>query len=155
MKRREFFKSLIMSGATPRRTRKKVKHADEHIYHGPMMIPAHVYEAVREDPMPHKATGRGTHWLMRYAEPDATVWLFRCQIPATRLMVGEIVRTNLGRYRVHCWSAADPARYTRGDEPAAIIANKLTPRAPIHPPLDTPTPSWTEDYVTNLMSEDL
>ena len=76
-----------------------------------MQIPAHVYEAVREDPTPHRSTGRGAHLVSRYAEADGTVWLFRCQIPEHRGMVGEIVRTPLGRTRVHCWSAADPGAY--------------------------------------------
>jgi hypothetical protein len=124
--RRQFFQSLIAGGAAVRKTRKHVPHAaDERLYHGPMQIPPHVYEAVREDPTPHRSTGRGGHLVSRYVDPDQTTWLFRCQIPAHRLMVGEIVRTPLSRIRVHCWSAADPQRCTRGDEPAAILANKL------------------------------
>ena len=110
--RREFFRALIAGGASVRTTRKHVSHAqDVRLYHGPMTIPAHVYEAVREDPTPHRSTGRGAHLVSRYAEADGTVWLFRCQIPEHRCMMGEIVRTPLGRNRVHCWSAADPAPY--------------------------------------------
>lgn len=123
MERREFFKSLLVSG-TAKKNRKRVKHIDENIYHGPMIIPPHIYEAVRENPTPHRATGRGSHWVMRYAEPDGMVYLFRCPVPSTRLMVGEIVKTVLGRYRVHLWSAADPERYMLHHEPLIIIGNK-------------------------------
>lgn len=120
MERREFFQSLIAGGATVRRTRKHVKHSEDvRLYHGPMSIPAYVYEAVREDPSPMRATGRGGHLVSRYAEADGTVWIFRSQIPEHRGMVGEIVRTPIGRHRVHCWSSATPADMYR--EPAAII----------------------------------
>ena len=111
MERREFFQSLIAGGAAVRKNRKRVPRAhagNTRTYHGPMTIPDHVYEAVREDPSPMRATGRGTHLVSRYAEADGTVYVFRCQIPASRQMVGEIVRTPLGRIRVHCWSAATP-----------------------------------------------
>ena len=59
-----------------------------------------------------------------YAEADGTVWLFRCQIPAHRGMVGEIVQAPIGRrIRVHCWSAARPGEYS---EPAELIARKFS-----------------------------
>ena len=120
--RREFFQSLIAAGAVPRRNMKAVKHPDNvRIYHGPMEIPAHVAECVREDPTPHKATGRGRHWVTRYAEADGTVWLFRCGIPFHRGMVGEIIRTPLGRHRVHCWSAAELGEYKL---PEALIVRE-------------------------------
>jgi hypothetical protein len=115
MERREFFQSLIAGGATVRKNRKRQPRAhtgDIRLYHGPMTIPTHVAEAVREDPTPHRATGRGTHLVGRYAEADGTVYLFRCQIPTHRGMVGEIVRAPIGqRIRVHCWSAATPGEY--------------------------------------------
>lgn len=120
MERREFFQSLIAGGATVRKNRKRVKGAhrqDIRLYHGPMQIPPHVAEAVREDPTPHRATGRGTHLLSRYADADGTVWLFRCQIPAHRGMVGEIVQSPIGqRKRIHCWSAATPGVYRMPEE---------------------------------------
>ncbi len=123
--RREFFRSLIAGGATARHTRKRVPKshaADSRIYHGPMEIPPHIYEAVREDPAPMRASGRGTHLLSRYAEADGTVWLFRCQIPTHRGMVGEIVRTRIGgRIRIHCWSAADVGAYL---QPQQIVERK-------------------------------
>ncbi len=118
--RREFFKQLIAGGATVRKNRKRVKGAhrqDIQLYHGPMQIPTHVAEAVREDPSPMRATGRGSHLVSRYAEADGTVWLFRCQIPAHRGMVSEIVQAAVGqRKRVHCWSAATPADTYRTPE---------------------------------------
>ena len=125
MERREFFQSLIAGGATVRKNRKRVKGShrqDVRLYRGPMEIPAHVAEAVREDPTPHRATGRGTHLVSRYAEADGTVWLFRCQIPAHRGMLGEIVQVPVGkRIRVHCWSAATPGVYRI---PEQIVATR-------------------------------
>lgn len=116
MERRDFFKSLVAAGAVPQKTRKHTDHSgDIRIYHGPMEIPAHVYEAVREDPALCYATGRPGHGrkghlVSRYADPDGTVWIFRCQIPEHRGMVGEIIQTPIGqRKRIHCWSAATPA----------------------------------------------
>lgn len=142
--RRQFFQSLIAGGATVHSTRKRVSHAgDIRLYHGPMEIPAHVAEAVREDPSLYRPKGGhrgGAHLLSRYAEADGTVYLFRCQIPAHRGMVGEIVRTPLGPLRVHCWTAADPANY---DEPAIIAERKASrplSNAPIMPP--APQPGW-------------
>ena len=155
MERREFFQSLIAGGATVRKNRKRVKGAhrlDIRIYHGPMQIPAHVSEAVREDPTPHRATGRGTHLVSRYAEADGTVWLFRCQIPTHRGMVGEIVQSPIGqRKRVHCWSAADPGEYRTPEE--LLVARRpessgatveVPPLAQVHPlmPILPPLPSW-------------
>lgn len=132
--RREFFQSLIAAGAVPRKTRKAVKHAgDIQLYHGPMQVPEHVAECVREDPTPHKATGRGRHWVTRYAEANGTVWLFRCGIPFHRGMVGEIVRTPLGRHRVHCWSAAELGEYK---SPESLIVGKIRQPEEIMPPLD-------------------
>ena len=155
MERREFFKSLIAGGAIPRKNRKHVQHTDAVLYRGPMTIPAHVYEAVREDPCLCHATGRPGHGrkghlVSRYAEADATVYLFRCQIPASRQMVGEVVRTELGRLRVHCWTAASPGNY---DEPLAIVERKAqrdtVTREPLLPPLATPEREW--DSVAGLM----
>lgn len=131
MERRAFFQSLIAGGATVRKTRKRVKgsHANNiRLYHGPMTIPPYVYEAVREDPSPMRATGRGTHLVSRYAEADGTVWLFRCQIPKHRGMIGEIVQAPIGqRKRIHCWSAANPAEYR---EPSELIAHRELPATP-------------------------
>lgn len=142
MERRAFFQSLIAGGATLRKNRKHVKggHAsDIRLYHGPMSIPLHVAEAVREDPTPHRATGRGTHLVSRYADADGTVWLFRCQIPATRQMVGEIVQAAIGqRKRIHCWSAATPGQYRTPDE---LLANRhQTPEGPTPARRESPDP---------------
>ena len=140
--RRHFLQSLIAGGAAVRKTRKHIRHQqDVRLYHGPMEIPAHVAEAVREDPTPHRSTGRGAHLVSRYAEADGAVWLFRCQIPSHRGMLGEIVRTPLGRVRVHCWSAALPGKYR---EPSEIIECKAArleppPCEPIIPPLALPS----------------
>lgn len=155
MERREFFQSLIAAGAPVRKTRKHVRHeGDIRLYHGPMTIPEHVYEAVREDPTPHRATGRGTHLVSRYAEADATVWLFRCQIPASRQMVGEIMRTPLGRIRVHCWSAARPGEYRTPGELLAARAPEPQVGREILPPLALPTPTWQREIRRSIVSEE-
>ena len=139
--RRQFFQTLIAGGAAVRKTRKHIRHQqDVCLYHGPMAIPARIAEAIAADPTPHRATGRGTHLVSRYAEPDATVWLFRCQIPSHGGMVGEITRTPLGRVRVHCWSAALPGEYR---EPAEIIERKRAPQMPVE---------WTE-YQDSVIEE--
>jgi hypothetical protein len=121
--RREFFRSLIAGGAAvAKRPQRQITHpGNEVVYHGPMLIPERVAGIIAEHPS-IKRCNRSSHLVSRYAEPGWT-WLFRCQIPASRHMVGEIVRTPEGATRVHCWSAADPAR-TCGGEPAAIIARK-------------------------------
>lgn len=148
--RRSFFRSLIAAGAVPRKTRKHVKHSDDvRLYHGPMVIPAHVAEAVREDPTPMRAAGRGSHLMSRYAEPgESTVYVFRCAIPAHRTMIGDIRRTALGRIRVSCWSACDPAML-RGDRKVeGIIAYHTQPPIQtqdhrlILPPLTQPSAEW-------------
>jgi hypothetical protein len=124
VERRDFLQSLVAGGATVRKNRKRVKGAhrqDIRLYHGPMQIPPHVAEAVREDPTPHRATGRGTHLVSRYADADGMVWLFRCQIPSHRGMVGEIVQAPIGlRKRIHCWSAATPGEYLTPEERLAM-----------------------------------
>jgi hypothetical protein len=140
--RQSFFRSLIVGGATVRDTRgrKKVKHLDIRLYHGPMLIPAHVAECVREDPAPHRTKDR--HLVSRYVDVDGTVWIFRCQIPASRAMVGEIVQTPIGqRKRIHCWSAANPGEYRT---PEDLLASRRPVAAPIMPPLlpSSTTPRW-------------
>lgn len=149
MERREFFKSLVAGGATvaerTERRNRRAHHHDEIVYHGPMLIPERVALIVAEHPA-IKRTTHGSHLVSRYAENGWT-WLFRCQVPTHRKMVGEIVRTPVGDIRVHCWSAADPERYTRNDEPVAIVTAK-TARAqntPIMPP--SPEPEWISDSI--------
>ena len=147
MERREFFSSLIAGGATvaKRPQRRDIRHADEVIYRGPMLIPERVALIIADHPA-IKRCNRNGHLVSRYAEGGWT-WLFRCQIPAHQKMVGEIVRTPAGAIRVHCWSAADPERYTRNDEPTTILAAKATrtQSAPIMPPLMAPEPEWQSD----------
>ena len=149
MERREFFKSLIAGGATvserTERRNRREHHRDEIMYHGPMLIPERVAAIVAEHPA-IKRTTHGAHLVSRYSETGWT-WLFRCQVPAHRKLVGEIVRTPAGGIRVHCWSAADPERYTRNDEPTTILAAKATrtQSAPIMPPLMAPEPEWHSD----------
>ncbi len=110
MERREFFKGLIASGATVREREhgrnRRARHVDNRIYHGPMLIPERVAAIIAAHPAIKRTTHR--HLVSRYAEGNF-VWIFRCQIPASLAMVGEIVSTSEGKIRVHCWSAATPA----------------------------------------------
>lgn len=122
--RREFFRSLIAGGAVvsqrPERRNRRAHHTNDVVYSGPLIVPERVAAIVAEHPAIKRTTHQ--HLVSRYAEAGYT-WLFRCQVPAHRAMVGEVVQTPEGAIRVHCWSAADPAR-TCGGEPAAIIARK-------------------------------
>ena len=143
MERRQFFQSLIAGGAAvgsrPEGRNRRAHHQGERLYHGPMGIPERIAAIVAEFPGLKRTTSR--HLVSRYAEAG-WVWLFRCQIPASRQMVGEIVRTPEGSIRVHCWSAA---RDTACDEPAAIIERKgaRAAVAPILPPLMPP--DWAKE----------
>lgn len=125
MERREFFKALIAGGAAvkqrPTKRNSRAHHKDTQLYHGPMAIPANIAAIIADSPA-IKRTTHG-HLVSRYSYGGAT-WLFRCQIPEHRLMVGEIIRVPDGQLRIHCWSAADPDRYTGADEPGAIIRAK-------------------------------
>jgi hypothetical protein len=69
-------------------------------------------------------TTSGRHPAMRYVD-SGTVYLLRSRVPDHRGMVGEIVRTQAGTIRVHCWSAADPGEYR---EPSAIVERKTAPQ---------------------------
>ena len=127
MERREFFQSLIAGGATVRQRGTHQKHSGGTVlYRGPMTIPEHVVAALAQNPGLYRTSGRGTHLLSRYADRErngkgsGAVYIFRCQIPAHRAMVGEIVLSD-GHYGVHCWQAADPSDYS---EPLEIAARK-------------------------------
>lgn len=107
MERRDFFRSLIAGGATlnqrPEGKNRRAHHQNERLYHGPLEIPERIVDIVAEHPGIKRTTHR--HLVSRYAENN-WVWLFRCKIPASRQMVGEVVRTPEGKIRMHCWSAA-------------------------------------------------
>lgn len=136
--RRSFFQSLVAGGATvsqrEQHRNRRVHHAGERIYHGPMEVPARIAGIIADHPVLKMTTHR--QLVSRYAgDADGWVWLFRCQIPEHRLMVGEIVRTPEGRIRVHCWHAADPERYTAHREPAQIVEPRPIMPRPIMPRL--------------------
>ena len=129
MERREFFKSLIAGGASmrerPRAKNRRAHHTGERLYHGPMEIPEDIVRIIAAHPAIKKTTCR--HLVSRYAN-TGWVWLFRCQIPESRQMVGEIIRTPEGKIRVHCWSAARSnglSIKTPADIIAGVDARKL------------------------------
>lgn len=124
--KREFFTTLIVDGA-PLKERaehknRRAHHADEVVYHGPMLIPERVANAVAGSPGIARTTHG--HLVSRYVDAQFT-WRFRCQIPEHRGMVGEITYTQSGEFRVHCWAAADE-RYEHKEEPAAILKRKAS-----------------------------
>lgn len=107
--RRSFFVALASAGTPvkdnfPRARSRKPLHLDTQLYHGPVVIPDYVAEQVRESPDLHRTAAR--HLAARLNTPDGTVWLFRARIPASRVMLGEVVRTLSGRIRIHLWATA-------------------------------------------------
>lgn len=114
----------------PLKHRRKDAPKGARLYHGPMEIPPHVAEIVRESPDVHKLRG-GKKFAMRYAD-GATTWLFRCRVPESRQMVGDIMRQPDGRIRICCWSAATPS-------PTIPTVDRLLERhAQIEPALPEP-----------------
>ena len=94
-------------GEHKRGRNRRAHHEGDVLYRGPFIVPDHIAEIVRESPELYRTTHR--HLTARYVGIDSTVWLFRCRIPTSRAMVGEIVLTPEGRYRVHAWSTASPS----------------------------------------------
>lgn len=112
----------------------RIRHAGERVYHGPIFVPENIAAIVAEHPAIKRTTSR--HMVMRYSHGGWT-WLFRSQIPASRMMVGEIVRTPEGQIRVHLWSAASPhsGAHSARRTPAEILARRATRITRIEPPL--------------------
>lgn len=112
MERREFFHSLVAGGATvindlkgkPLKHRKADKAPNTILRRGPFEVPPDVYESIREAPDLHKTRKR--RLAARYVDGANVTWLVMSAIPEARGMMGEIVRTPEGRYRVHCWEIA-------------------------------------------------
>jgi len=158
--RRSFFRTLVVGGAAvtdtlhglPLKHRKADKLRGTRLYHGPMFVPPDVAEIIREDPSLHRTRERKL--VSRYAE-DGITWLFRCQIPASRAMVGEVIRTPEGTYRVHCWSVAISARRDARE----IIERSRQPETgeelpTISSPMPVPThAAWKSEDLDRLMLE--
>lgn len=127
MERRDFFKSLIAGGAAPkvreRGKNNRAHHKQDVVYHGPMTIPVEVAEIIATHPGLCRTTHR--HLVSRYSQNGRT-WIFRCQIPKHRAMVGEIIRTPEGKLRIHCWSAARLSDTYRSPD-QIIAASGITP----------------------------
>lgn len=117
IERRGFFRRLVAAGAAiterPAAKNRRAHHKFQKLYHGPLLIPENVAAIIAEHPAIKKTTCR--HLVSRYSFGGVT-WLFRCQVPESRAMVGEITRTPEGNIRVHCWSAANPGRYRTPEE---------------------------------------
>jgi hypothetical protein len=66
--------------------------------------------------------------LLRLTDADGeTVWVFRAAIPEHRGMVGEVVRTSAGGFRVHCLAAARPASTYRDARRFLPLVNREEP----------------------------
>jgi hypothetical protein len=137
--RRNLLQTLGIAEATARHRGGPQHTNNTRIYHGPMFIPVDVAEALREQPevfrtrgksrAPGKAGGRrGRRLVMRYKDGDAAMWIFRCLIPPSRAMLGEVVLTPEGVRRFHFWAAVDPSAHlqdARYFEPTAPRAAGL------------------------------
>ena len=124
IERREFFKVLIANGAVvksrPQHKNRRAHHLDTQLYHGPMLIPERISNIIAEHPS-IKQTTHG-HLVSRYAENEWT-WIFRCQIPFHRNMIGELVMTPEQKIRVHCWSVANPELCMKVKEPSELLCH--------------------------------
>lgn len=127
MERREFFKSLITGGITVKSKPSKnlKKHQDIKLYSGPMQIPDWVITNLISHPILYRTQDR--HYCMRY-QNIKEVWLFRTAIPQHGQMVGEIIKTQKSKYRIHCWSAATRGKYKTVDELIQLYENPIHPR---------------------------
>lgn len=110
--RRSFFRQLIATGATlrqrPLSRNRLAHHVNSLLFRGPMTIPEGVADAVAVSAV-YRTTQRKL--VLRHVTPDGTVWLFRTAVPEHRCLIGEIVRCPDKRYRVHCWTIAEPGAY--------------------------------------------
>lgn len=122
--RRQFFQDLVGGGASvavrPGARNRRTRHQDTRLYHGPFLVPERVAAVLTAHPGIKRTTHR--HLAMRYVD-EGVVYLLRCQVPASRAVLGEIVRTVAGAIRVHGWSAASSAR----EEPLEIVRRKSAP----------------------------
>ena len=156
MERRNFF-AAIFTAAEIRDTRvrgsKRPKYNDTRLYRGPMVIPPDVAEAVREDPALHRTRHAGK-LVSRYCDGEGTVWLFRCPVPETRMMVGEVVKTPDGRKRVHCWACAISAStYPQ----ARILNGSSQPPAAVTEDIDISQyldPQYSQKLVAEMLSDE-
>lgn len=156
MERRNFFAALVAGGADIRDTRlrgkRKPVRENQRLYHGPMVIPEDVAEAVRESPDIYRTRHAGK-LVSRYVDHDATVWLFRVLIPVSRQMVGEVIRTPDGRRRVHCWAAATPANtYPLARELHGLDIPAELETTDINQYLD---PQYAQQLMAESLSDDL
>lgn len=172
---RRGFLQAVLGGATvhadPAMRRAKRKdgglarshHAgDERLYHGPFFVPVDVVEAIREDGSLYKSRTRGQSGLRtRYVDGDSVTWIGKCQIPGSRAVVGEIVRTGDGRVRVHYWAAATPGTARRDPREMVTRRAEIKPEPaksgePIMPPLAGEYSHYLDPrYAEQLMAEDL
>jgi len=82
-------------------------------------------EAALSEPEALLRTGH-RHLVLRYSDGE-TVWVFRAAIPEHRGMVGEVVRTSAGGFRVHCLAAARPASTYRDARRFLPLVNREEP----------------------------
>jgi hypothetical protein len=82
---------------------RRAHHVSRKIYHGPLKVPHEVIRLANASPT-FVTTMRKRTLRVEY---DGTVWLLRKVVGAA--YVGEIVETQHGTIRVHCWTALDGA----------------------------------------------
>lgn len=111
----------------------RVKHQNEVLYKGPLMIPAHIAETCATEPDIRSRTGslNPRKLIMCYDERNVSVsgyamgtlkWRFRSPIPASRKMIAEIQRGTDGLIRIVAFAVADGDVYR---DPYEVIRRKL------------------------------
>lgn len=102
---------------------RRAHHASRQIYHGPLKVPHEVIRLANESPV-YVTTMRKRTLRVEY---DGIVWLLRKVVGAA--YVGEIVETQHGTIRVHCWTVLDGASGVKSV--AEIVAAKRDGLAPV------------------------
>lgn len=107
------------------------RHQNEMLYRGPLMIPEHIVTACAEPDIRSRTGSINPKKLImcfdernRSTEPALLKWRFRCPIPGSRCMVGEIQRGSDGVYRIIAFAAATPKHYREAQD---ILAWKMRP----------------------------
>jgi hypothetical protein len=118
---------------------------DVRLYHGPILIPDAVVAAAWHGPL-DTHTGKKREIIIcvesadlygPYGLPSAVAhWRFRCAkghnsspIPSSHVMLGDIVKTQEGEYRVFCWRAVLEPRSVGIDCSPDVIILRKDPQA--------------------------
>lgn len=123
---KEFFTRLLAGKQPVNEYQNKAKNHESHkkdirLYHGPIVIPEDVKVAISQSSV--YRTGNSS-LAQKIVDTEGVTWLFKCEIPSHRVMVGEVMKTPDKRYRVHGWKAADESRAPSHDARYFIHQNR-------------------------------